>query len=472
MDKDKFRNEKSEGIANGIEKLESEFDIIIDISDNYYEAFITIKYESEEISIRKQDILDALNKKNVVYGLKNDIINSIASEPTNVYKVSVAQGERHVNGKDGKIEYCFDITTTKKPKMRSDGTTDHKEINYILKAKKNEILAKKILPTECKDGTTVTGKVVRGKAGKYVDFKKGKNVTVSSDGILLIASESGMIKFENEKISVIELLEINEDIGISTGNISFNGKIVVRGNVNTGYIINSDDDVEIYGIVEGSEINAKNIIIHKGVHNNAKLISEGNIRSKFMESCYAQAKGDIICDAIIHCQIDCLGKIIASEKKGLIMGGSLKVRQEVIAKIIGSQIGSTTRISVGIDEELLIELKNTTQLIEESKHYIKKINKAIEILQLKKRQDTQKEVILNKYLKTKEVYIKKIATLEGKVRELCTLIDALKNSKISCNQIYPGTNIKINNSYYMVKNILNNVKLMKKNGEIVLSPLM
>jgi len=473
MDNNKMQNEESvKNINNNVdESNDNEFDIIIDISDDYYEAFITIEYTSEEISVSREDILDALKKKNVVYGIKNEIINAVTLNPTDIYKLSIAQGERHENGKDGEIEYYFDMTNTKRPKMLSDGTADHKELNYVIKVKKDEILAKKILPTQCKDGMTVTGRTVRGKPGKHVDFKKGKNVIVTDDGIFLRASENGMLNFENNKVSVIKVLEINEDIGISTGNISFEGKIIVRGNVNTGYVLNSEDDIEIYGIVEGSEITARNIIIHKGVHNNARLISKGNITSNFMENCYAEAKGDIICDAIIHCKINCSGKVIATGKKGLIMGGSLNVRHEVIAKVIGSQIGSTTRIYVGIDEGLLMDLKVTKELVEETKSDIKKINKAIDILLLKKNQDPQKQLLLNKYLKTKDHYIEKIRTLEEKMKELCALIDLSKNSKISSNQIYSGTNIRINNSHYMVKNELSNVRLIKENGEVVLSPL-
>lgn len=449
----------------------NDIDIVIEISNNYYEAFITIVSSNDEISISREDIISALKRKNVVYGLKDNVIDSIVNNPCDVYRVSIAEGEEHINGEPGRIEYHFDMESKKKPKMLSDGTVDHKQIDYILKAKKGDILATKILPTENKDGKTVTGRTIKGKAGKLFEFKMGKNVTTSDDGIHLLASENGMIKFDDGRVSIIKVLEISEDVGISTGNISFEGKIIVRGNVNTGYSINSSDDVEIFGVVAGSEITAYNIIIHKGVHNDAKLVANGNITAHFMESCYAEAKGDIICDAIIHCEINCLGSVIATEKKGLILGGNLNVRKEVVAKTIGSQIGSITRIHVGIDEGLLMELKNIKQSIKEIKDDIKKIKQAIDILQKKRSQDPKREIFLSKYLKTRDQYITKVRTMETREKELYAFINSLKNSNVSADQIYSGTNIRINNSHYIVKKTMANVKLIKENSEIVTSPL-
>ena len=453
------------------EALQEEYEISVGISNDYYEAFITILSDNDSPTVSREEILAALDRRNVVYGIKNEVVDSIIEDPKNIKDVLIAQGERHKNGENGRIEYYFDLSNLNKPKLLENGTVDHKELNYFIRASKGEILAKKILPTEPKNGTTVTGRSIKGKPGKKVELKKGKNVTISNDGMFLLAQAGGMIKFEDERVSIIEVLEINEDVSISTGNIFFDGKIIVRGNVEAGYKINGGDDVEIFGIVHGAEINAVNINIHQGVHNSARLIATGNITTNFMESCYAEAKGDIICDAIIHSEIKCLGRVIAKEKKGLILGGRINARREVIAKTIGSQTGSPTRIFVGIDENLLLDLKDTKKIVDETKKDLEKIVQAIKVLQVKRSNDPKKEIFLSKYIKTRDQYISRIKTAEGKLKELYSLADSLKNSKVAGNCIYPGTNLRINNSHYIVKNTLTNATLIKENGEIVLSPL-
>lgn len=467
---DNYVDRGKKEIFDGDLKNEKSIDINISLSNDYYEAYITIVSGDEEISIDKNDILNALKESNVTFGIKNDVVDEIVLNPYNIYEVPIAKGERHVNGIDGRIEYYFDLKKKIKPKHLEDGKVDHKELNFIQQAKKGEVLAKKILPTESRDGQTVTNRTIRAKKGKLFNFKKGKNVVESEDGISLIANANGEIKAEDGKISVIKVLEINQNVGVATGNIRFEGKVLVKGNVESGYIIRSGEDVEVEGIVEGAEIIAKNIIIHKGIHNNAKLVSEGNIISNFMENCHAEAEGDIICDALIHCHIKCMGKIIAAKKKGLILGGDIYVREEVIAKTIGSQIGSITKIKLGIDENLLIDIKNTKTSIEEKKISLGKVNQAIEVLQIKKNQDSKKKIFLNKYLKTREQCTKELKMLDQHIKTLYSVIEALRHSKVSSEEIHPGTNIRINNSHYIVKNILSNVTLLKENGEIVIAP--
>lgn len=460
-------NQKNVNLTGGEEK---DIDIIVDLSSDYYEAYITILSSKDEVSVSKDFLLEELRKKNISYGIKYDVIDRIVQNPEDVYRISIAFGKRHENGKDGRIECCFNTSCDKTPKVLSDGKVNHKELNYVNQVRKGDILAKKILPVPSNDGKTVTNRVIKAKAGKYIDFKKGKNVMTSDDGMLLLAAVDGQVKFQDGKISVIKVLEIDQDVGVATGNIRFDGKIIVNGNVGTGYKIQSKEDVEIRGIVEGAEIEALNIIILKGVHNKSKLTANGNITATFMENCYAEAKGDIISDTIIHCDIKCYGKIIATQKKGLILGGSICARRGIVTKSIGSQIGSITKIQLGIDEELVSNIKNTKTKIEESKSCLKKINKSIDILKIKKSKDYKKDILLDKYFKTRAQYRKEIKILEGKMKELFLIAENLKNSSISSNHIYPGTNIKINNTYYTVKKALTNVTLISENGEIVISP--
>lgn len=264
-----FQNCKNDGSKN------KDVEIKITLSSNYYEAYITIVLNSKDATINKEDILDALKRKNIEYGICYDTIEKIVENPSLAKHLVIAKGKEHKNGTDGRIDYKFNLNNSLKPILLSDGRVDHKNLNYVHQVRKGEILAEKIPETPGENGITVTGKIIKAKPGKAVDFKKGKNVKVSNDGWFLLSNDDGLLKFENEKISVIKVLEIKGDVGVSTGNIFFNGKIVVRGNVQIGYTVNGEEDVEIFGIVEGSKIISNgNITIHQGVHNKATLISK------------------------------------------------------------------------------------------------------------------------------------------------------------------------------------------------------
>ncbi len=111
-------------------------------------------------------------------------------------------------------------------------------------------MQKKTLPTEGEDGMSVTGRVIKAKNGKAIQFKKGKNTIVSEDGLQLLAEKSGIVQFTGDQIDIIEVLMIQGDVGVETGNINFTGKVIVSGNVMSGYEIISNEDIEINGIVE------------------------------------------------------------------------------------------------------------------------------------------------------------------------------------------------------------------------------
>ena len=63
--------------------------------------------------------------------------------------------------------------------------------------------------------------MIRGKDGKDVAFKIGKNVEITPDGLSVIAKCDGSIVNENDKLSVIKVLEIKTDVGVETGILNF-----------------------------------------------------------------------------------------------------------------------------------------------------------------------------------------------------------------------------------------------------------
>lgn len=453
----------------------SGYEIKVSISDNYYQAFITIIMYDEDVTIAKEDILKELNDKQIVYGIDNELIDDIVSNPNIANNLLIAKGTPHSNGVDGKLNYKFNIDNLGKPIVLEDGRVDHKNINYVYKVKKGDILAEKSPATPGKNGTTVTGRTIKAKPGKPVEFKFGKNLITSKDGMYLLAKEEGLLDFVEGKISVIKVLEIDSDVGISTGNISFNGKIVIKGNVEAGYSIHGDSDVEIFGIVENAEISAKeNIIIHKGVHNRSRLISGKNIASKFIDNSYIYAGKDIICDTIMHCNIVSSEKVIANEKKGLIVGGNIKAKKEIHAKNIGSKVGTLTKLEAGIDDELINEYKNTKDAMEETKKNIDKLKSAINILNKQSRankDNSQVKDLLNKSSSSKHEYISKLNNLEKDLKRIYSTIETLKKSTIKSNTIFPGVKIRLNNSHFNVKDILHNVALIDEGGSVKTYPL-
>ncbi|BEP29350.1 DUF342 domain-containing protein [Helicovermis profundi] len=451
---------------------EKKYEIIIKLSSDYYSAFLTIiKYE--EFSIKREEIISALSAKNITYGIEEEAIDFIVQNPHEVSDVKIAIGKPHINGKDGEIIYKIKKDKKIKPKILPNGNVDFKDLSFITSIKKGQILAEMIPPTKGSKGTTVTNKVINAKSGKMINFKFGKNVELSEDSMALIASADGTIVFDGDKITIIELLEIKGDVGVKTGNIKFSGKVIVNGSLTSGYIIDCDDDLEIRGIVESAEVICKgNVLISSGIQGNdlAKLNIKGDLVSNFINNCSCKVGGDIESGSIMHSNIVCDGSIHLKGKSGLLVGGEVNVRKEILAKTIGSDMGTLTKLTLGIDSEIIKEYQTITDMLKETKESKKKLEQLINLLtrQLKSDKDNEEtKLMLEKTKLSKKQINMEFMELSEKFVKINEFINELQGAKVAAGIIHVGTMIKIGNSNYNVKNTLKGVELYREKGQIV-----
>jgi uncharacterized protein (DUF342 family) len=450
---------------------ESGYDVIVNISGDYYQAFITLHVFETDIVVTKESLLKALTAKNVVFGIKADALNYVIENPRQIENLLIAQGSPHINGKDSEITYLFDIAMDVKPTINVDGTVDFKNMNFLQTVYKGDILASKTNPTPATPGTTVTGKVIQGKPGKIKNFKVGKGTVLSEDGLAVLSDVTGSIQFEQEKISVIEVLEIRDDIGVKTGNIEFQGKVIINGNVTTGYSIESEDEIVINGIVEGATIKTKgNLFINGGVqgHDQADLIIGGNIISKFINNAKVFCGGDIESDAIMHSEIICDGGIKVKGKKALIVGGDIAVRYDIEAKVIGSEMGTMTKLRLGVDSKVMDLYQNQLEELKELKETITKLSQASRLLSKQYDQSRSPEIkaMLDKTETSRTDYTRQLSEASLRLKELTDLIETLKGSKVKVEEIYPGVKLRIGNVFYNVKSTMNKVVIKRDEGEI------
>jgi len=455
---------------------EVEFEVLVNISNDYYKAYLTVVLHKPSAELTKEDLKAALDKKNVSYGLDYDALDSIVQNPSFADSVLVASGVHHENGKDGELTFYVDKENKIKPKMMANGRVDFKEIEFFHAAVAGDVLAVRTMPIEGKNGMTVTGRNINAKPGKIVNFKIGKNVRVSEDGLQIIADKSGSIQFDGEKISIIEVLEIRGNVGVETGNIHFIGKVIVTGNVTSGYEVSSEDVIEINGIVESAKLVSKgDIILTRGVQGNDNAFIEcgGNLQSGFLNNCHVTVKGNIEADSIMHSHITCDGSITAQGKKGQVVGGEINVRKELIAKTIGSEMGTITKIRLGVDSAVMDEYKQAAEAIKEKQDNIKKLTQAVRML--RKQLEASKgnpeiKAMLDKTLVSKDQYNEDLKELQKKFIAVNQLIENLRDARVKVQLVYPGVKVRIGHSYYNVKEVMKGVCIQKDEGEIRTSP--
>lgn len=457
------------------EATKKPYKLYVKISSDYYHAFITVDADHYDFRLTKEEIIETLKVKKVTFGLNPNAIDFIIKNPEKAENVEVATGIMHEHGVDSKIIYEVETSTDLKPKEHDDGTVDFKDTNYVTTVRKGDVLARKTPATPGKNGTTVTGMNIKAKDGKLANFKFGKNITQSEDQMTITASCDGTIRMDGIKISIIEVLEIFSDVGIKTGNVSFSGRIVIRGNVTSGFKVETQDSIEIYGVVESAEILAgKDIIISGGVQGNDDCLirAGGDIKSNYFNNCKVISGGSIVTDSMMHCDVVADDSITAKGRKGLILGGSYISRHHIVAKTIGTDIGTITKLQLGITNEIMTEFQDLAAKIKDYKGNISKLKKAVDILTKQKKVKPDDEKIQEMYKSSKaslDNYNMNLKTAMVDFKHINELIEQLKDVYVKSETIHPGVRVKIGNSHYNVKTEVVRAKIIKDHGDILLT---
>lgn len=452
------------------------YDFELKISSDYYEARLSVViYDNADFKITPEDVIDFLKSKNVVFGIDLDAVDTVCQNPALATNLVVATGIPHINGENGEVTLYIDNENTTKPTMLANGNVDFKNLNLVHISQQGDILAEKTLPTEGTSGTTVTGKIIKQKPGKPVNFKVGKNVTVSEDGLKLFSGVTGTVKLDGDKISVIEVLEIRNDIGVKTGNIFFIGKVIVYGNVTTGYSVECDE-LEINGIVESANIKCNgNVTISIGVQGNdaANIYCGGNLKAQTLNNCHLIVKGDIACDTLMHSSVVCDGEIRAAGRKGMIVGGEVSARRAIRANIIGSEMGTTTSLKLGMDSVLIDEYKALTEQLKEAREQCTKLDQLVRLLTKNVQaapDNAEMRNKLNQMMPARDNAYTQMQALADKNAEMLDLFNKMNDSFVTASTLYPGVKIKIGSNFYNAKDELKNVKLIKDGAQIVTIP--
>jgi len=453
------------------------------ISDDKMKATVSIiPFTGEIYSPTLDEIKNDLAAAGVVYGIDEVIIKEMLQNRLIDEPVVVAQGRPAVDGKNAIIEYFFNTEKKRTPfAMSEDGSVDFREIGLIQTIKAGGILAKKVGLNKCTHGMSVTGQSIPATDGKDIILPKGKNTLLSEDGTELIATVKGQIIWDGVKIDVVPVCKIKGDICFETGNIYFNGSLIIDGNVNEGFIVKADDDIEIKGTVEKAFVESLegNITVHGGIVGvgQDKIHAQKKLMAKFIQNADVSAGGDVIVtEFILHSLVDCGGSVFVTKgKKGAIIGGKIRATKEICAKTIGNIAETVTIIQVGIDPAVREEINSITHDIQSAQDELKKAVMDVNTLRTMKEKfgslSPEKEETYQLARSMQIAMTSEVKYLKQRSESLQKEIEYLKDGKISAIEyIYPRVKITIVKNEYEIKDIRKNICFYSRLGTITSSP--
>lgn len=451
--------------------------IHIDIAKDKLTASMTIKPpEGGGAAPTLENIIEALNKNNVVYGIDMEGVRRVAENPVYNKPILIARGMLAVDEEDAFISHHIRVIKNLKPKINENGSVDFHDIGIVENISKGQVLCTKTPIKSGKKGKTVIGTVLYPKKGKDVALPIGKNTEPSEDNMQLIAAANGQADCVKHRINVLDTFVVAGDVGPKTGNIDFVGNVIISGDVLSSYSVTAKGNININGIVEAASIKAEgNVTILKGVNGvgKGKIESGENIHCKYMENCIAEADGSIFSETILNSQLKCGENLELVGRRGMLIGGSCVVGQDIIARAIGSDAYISTEIELGKDKELFekhADLKEKISILKKEINDLDKVILHLQQLHALGKLSEEKKIVFSNAMNTRNVVMKDLHDTNLEFSNMEELLAQRGKGKIVCtDKIYPGTSISIGMAKKSINSIFIDTIILKKGEKIIIT---
>jgi hypothetical protein len=270
----------------------------------------------------------------VVHGLDATAIDRLcAGRVPAGTDVVIAQGVAPKPGSPSRIEYAFVLPKENVAftSVEGDARVDFREGLLNSHVVAGTVVARKITGRPGTPGKSVTGQSIPAPEPPEPSLVAGENVRLDEGGTTAIATSDGLATLDGDRVVVIATCTVRA-VNYASGNIHFDGPVIVRGDVEPGFSVSATGDIEIQGMVEGARIlSGGNVIVRGGVRNNAHIEAVGSVAVRFVDSgATVRACGDV--------------QVVTNAIRSSIAAG----RQVTIGDTVsGAEVLAGTRIEVG-----------------------------------------------------------------------------------------------------------------------------
>ena len=451
--------------------IESESkEITLNIDHDQLNVFMSIIPKTRGRIFEVRQIYEMLDNEGILNGVKQgviaDLIAKVNDTSVPVREEIIARGTPITPGRDAEIKYHFKVNDQIQLVANDEGKVNHRELNLINNVEKGELLAEKIPGVPPLAGTDIYGESILPDGIKDARIMAGKNVELNKDEMKAFSQIDGQAFLKNRLIQVSPIFTVPHDVDLNVGNITFNGTIIVQGNVLSGFTLKAKEDIHVKGIVEGAHLVAGgNITISGGLKGQGKATIQcrGDINVSFAERANLECHGNLrIQSSMVNTNVICYSRLEALSGKGSIVGGDIKAIGGIECMEAGSRLGVATKLTVG--DKFIVRQRLST--VVESQNSIKETlaglnqkileNQAI-FEQIDKLPADKKKAPLQEILDKVTDCKSQLEELEKKQNKLNVLLKMKCESTITIKKsTHPNVVITVGHSVLDVKSLYSN----------------
>lgn len=433
-------------------KQDGQFNITI--ADDKMSAYAELTTACGGDSITLSDMKEKCDDLDLKFGILPKsmlaLLNTCQnSTPGKSYKMNIANGKPPVNGIDSTFKKLVktDNHRQPKPQLLPDGRVDMLNLGKAFTVKAGALLMQKIPATIGQPGKTVTGELINQQVGRDHQFPDCKHTKMDPKNPLFLRASANGIPIDDGDFIRVDDIQILEEISVKTGNVDYDGTVIIIGDIHEGMTVKASGDITVMGLIESSKITCGgDLTVKMPILGNQRKSStelscvikcEGNLTGTIAQ--YAQldiGKNLIMSDQLMHCSTTCKGSVLVhndSLRKGNIIGGLTSANGNITTVIMGTNAGNKTVIDlVGKFNELTQDKNTYTQQVQEAHTLLDRI----------KKEDIKTDSLLD--IARRKAIKKGLAIKKEKYRSCSDQIQAkLFETKMKLTNYYSTTNLTV-----------------------------
>jgi len=335
--------------------------------------------------VEVDNVMQMLNKCGVTFGIDETAIensllkvHAIKGDPSKSmeHDVVIAKGK---DKKDG-IPAILNIDHKIAPgKRRPNGTIDLHERSYPWDVSEGTELGKFTQAVMAVNGTKVTGKTIPANEVNEVNLKL-EGIRIDEDGTLF-AELDGTLLIDEFNLRVTDVLVIQGDVDMSTGNIRTKSAVQITGFVTAGFVVEALGEVIVSENVEDAIVrSASSVVIHGGVRGpRSEIFAANNIKSTFVEYGKLVAKNDIILDkSSVDAHLVAGNEIRIGTDQGTLIAGRCEAVRQLWAHDIGHRASGIAEIHLGVSGK---KINRKNELMQKDEELTPQEKKELAIIQ-------------------------------------------------------------------------------------------
>jgi len=309
------------------------------ISDDIYDDPAALTSERLEAFLRA---------KNIKVGLKADAFDALrvaVNERAEAKTFEVAAGVSAIAPEE---PYLYPTYTNKKIGGEGLSIRDRQQGAFV---KRGDVIAEVAFKKPGKTGSDVYGKEIPFKAPELPQVTCNKHVE-SKGGLTFVALKDGIPQLTDTSVTLEPAYVHDGNVNLTSGNVIFDGPVVITGNVEYGAIVSTTGDLEVQGVIEECTIKCGGKLTSGGIISGPKGFVKvcGDATIAFISNATVEVRGNLtVGGKVTNSNILVRGKIISNSDDSLILGGHVEFGESMQCKHLGRGSGQLTRVTGGQD---------------------------------------------------------------------------------------------------------------------------